>query len=56
VTSGLNGDPVAADIVLGRMQEISRNPAADVLVLVSHRSTPGDGRRWVPDLRAAASN
>jgi len=54
VTAPLNGDPVAADIVLGRAQEISTNSAAEVLVLVSHRSTMGSDKRWVPDLAAAA--
>ena len=53
VTGLLNGDPVAAEIVLGRAQEISTNSASEVVVLVSHRSTAGDAR-WVPDLAAAA--
>ena len=55
VTAPLNGDPVAADIVLGRVQEISTNSAAEVLVLVSHGSTAGSDKRWVPDLRAVAA-
>jgi sirohydrochlorin ferrochelatase len=54
VTAPLNGDRVAADIVLGRAQEISGDPANEVIVLVSHRSTSGSDRRWVPDLAAAA--
>jgi hypothetical protein len=54
VTAPLNGDPVAADIVLGRAQEISGNSANEVIVLVSHRSAAGSDRRWVPDLAAAA--
>jgi hypothetical protein len=54
VTASLNGDPVAADIVLGRAQEISGNSANEVIVLVSHRSTAGSDNRWVPDLAAAA--
>jgi sirohydrochlorin ferrochelatase len=49
----LNGNPVVGEIVLSRAQEISRNPAAEVLLLVSHRATAGD-ERWVPDLRATA--
>lgn len=54
LTARLNGDPVAAEIVLGRAQEISRNSANEVVVLVSHRSTAGSDKRWVPDLAAAA--
>jgi sirohydrochlorin ferrochelatase len=54
VTTPLNGDPVAADIVLRRAQEISTNSAAEVLVLVSHGSTAGGDERWVPDLAAVA--
>jgi hypothetical protein len=54
VTAGLNGDPVVADIMLKRAQAISKNVAADVVVLVSHRSSAGGGQRWVPDLRSAA--
>lgn len=54
VSAPLNGDPVAAEIVLGRADEISRKSAAEVLVLVSHRSTAGSDKRWVPDLAAAA--
>jgi CbiX len=54
VTAPLNADPVAADIVLGRAQEISSNPAGEVLVLISHRSTPGGDKRWVPDLPTIA--
>ena len=48
-----NGDPLLGEIVLRRAQEISRNPAAEVLLLVSYRASGGD-ERWVPDLRAAA--
>jgi hypothetical protein len=54
VTAGLKGDPIVADIVMSRAQEISRNAATEVLMLVSHRSTAGDHLRWVPDLSAAA--
>jgi hypothetical protein len=53
VTAPLNGDSVAADIVLGRAQEISANAANEVILLVSHRSTKGSDQRWVPDLAAA---
>lgn len=56
VTAGLNGDAIAADIIMSRAQEISRNPATEVLVLVSHRSTAGNDQRWVPDLSAVAGN
>jgi hypothetical protein len=54
VAAGLKGDPVVTEIIMSRAQEISSNPAADVLVLVSHRSAAGDETRWVPDLSAAA--
>lgn len=54
VTPGLNGDPVTSEIIASRTQENSRDAAAEVVVLVAHRSAPGDDRRWVPDLRAAA--
>jgi hypothetical protein len=54
VTASLNDDPVTTDIVLGRAQEISGNSANEVIVLVSHRSTAGSDKRWVPDLAAAA--
>jgi hypothetical protein len=54
VTAPLNGDPVLADVILGRAQEISTNPAAEFLVLVSHGATAGGDKRWVPDLAAAA--
>jgi hypothetical protein len=54
VAAPLSGDPVVADIILGRAQEISRNSSAEVLVIVSHRSTAGTDKRWVPDLAAAA--
>ncbi len=50
VAAPLNGDPVIDDIVLGRAQEMSRNPGAEVLLLVAHRPAAGD-KRWVPDLR-----
>jgi hypothetical protein len=54
VTAGLKGDPVVADIVMNRAQEIGRNTATEVLLLVSHRSPAGDDQRWVPDLSAVA--
>ena len=54
VTTPLNRDPVAADIVIGRAEEITTNPATDVLLLVSHRSAAGSEMRWVPDLAATA--
>jgi hypothetical protein len=54
VAAPLSDDPVAADIVLGRALEISSHSAAEVLVVVSHRSTAGSDKRWVPDLAAAA--
>jgi hypothetical protein len=52
LTAPLNANLVA-EIVLGRAQEISANPAAEVLVLVSHRSM-ADAKRWLPDLAAVA--
>jgi CbiX protein len=54
ITAGLNGDPIAGEIVLDRAREVSTNSAAEVVVLASHRSTAGSDRRWVPDLAAAA--
>ena len=54
VSTQLNGDPVAAEIVSGRAREISRNPASEVLVLASTRSTSVSDRRWVPELAASA--
>jgi CbiX protein len=54
VATPLNGDPVCAEIVLGRAQEISTSAAGEFLVLVSHRPTPGGDPRWVPDLAALA--
>ncbi len=54
ITAGLNGDPVAGEIVLDRARDVSTNSAAEVVVLVSHRSTAGNDQRWVPDLPAAA--
>jgi sirohydrochlorin ferrochelatase len=52
VTASLGRDPVVADILMGRAQEISANGANEVLVLLSHRS--GSSTRWVPDVMAAA--
>lgn len=54
VTAQLGGDPVVAEIILSRAQEISQNSADDVVVIVSHRSKAGSDKRWVPDLAAAA--
>lgn len=54
VAAPLNGDPVVADIILGRVQEISTNSAAEFLVLVSHGATAAGDTRWVPDLAAVA--
>ncbi len=51
----LDGDPILPDIVLGRADEISRNSAGEVLVVISHRSATGSDKRWIPDLRAVAS-
>ena len=52
LTAPLNTNSVA-EMVLGRAQEISVNSAAEVLVLVSHRSM-ASGKRWVPDLATVA--
>lgn len=53
ITAPLNGDPVAAEILQARAEDISTDAAAELLVLVSYDST-GGGRRWVPDLKTAA--
>jgi sirohydrochlorin ferrochelatase len=48
-----NGDPIFADVILSRAQEISRNPAEEVLVLVGYGADDG-GTSWAVDLAASA--
>lgn len=55
MTSAINRHPIAADILMDRAREISRDPSKEVVVLVAHGpNSDDDNAKWLEDLAALA--
>jgi len=51
MTEALNDHPIVADILMSRVESLSRNPAAEVVIVVAHGPVADDeNAKWLADM------